>query len=230
MRTAPAFRLSSAHQRASCRPGASGETATKVSATSPIKAPSASPAAASPLVDLNKNSTETGNLRLAWRAAIPRARLRRSGGGTAARQVATVDFTNTVLIKRPRRDVFVFLADFENVPRWNHAITETRQMSPGPVAVGTRYRQFRTLPSTSEEEFEVTQFEPDQRLQLDGDLGPFQATLTYVLDAVDEGTSLTNIVHLRGRGLARLAAPVLAGRIRDAVKSNLDTLKALLET
>jgi len=32
-----------------------------------------------------------------------------------------MEFKNTVTIRRPAEDVFAFLADFENVPRWNHA-------------------------------------------------------------------------------------------------------------
>lgn len=38
-------------------------------------------------------------------------------------------FTNVVTINRPAHDVFAFLADFENVPKWNYAITETRKSS-----------------------------------------------------------------------------------------------------
>jgi uncharacterized protein YndB with AHSA1/START domain len=87
-------------------------------------------------------------------------------------------FQNTVTIQRPVEDVFAFLADFENVPRWNKAILRTRKTSPGPVEVGTTYRQVRTVPSTSEEGFEVTGFEPPRRLEVHGDIGPFAATST----------------------------------------------------
>ena len=53
-------------------------------------------------------------------------------------------FDNTVTIARPAGEVFAFLADFQNVPRWNYAIEQTRKLSPGPVGVGTAYRQTRT--------------------------------------------------------------------------------------
>jgi len=36
-----------------------------------------------------------------------------------------MDFANTVTIERPEQEVFAFLADFENVPKWNYAIVET---------------------------------------------------------------------------------------------------------
>ena len=58
-------------------------------------------------------------------------------------------FENTVTIQRPAGEVFVFLADFENIPKWNYAIEETHKASAGPVGVGTRYRQTRSVPSRS---------------------------------------------------------------------------------
>ena len=62
--------------------------------------------------------------------------------------------------------MFGFLAQFGNVPLWNYAISETRKITGGPVGVGSRYRQTRTLPTRSEETFEVTEFEPDRRLPI----------------------------------------------------------------
>ena len=43
---------------------------------------------------------------------------------------------NTVMIRRPIEEVFGFLADFENIPRWNYAIVETHKVSQGPIGVG----------------------------------------------------------------------------------------------
>lgn len=62
-------------------------------------------------------------------------------------------------------DAFAFLADFENIPKWNHAIVETTKVSPGPARVVTSDRQTRSAPSSSEEAFEVTVFEPASRGQ-----------------------------------------------------------------
>jgi uncharacterized protein YndB with AHSA1/START domain len=84
-------------------------------------------------------------------------------------------FENTVTIERPAEDVFAFLADFENLPTWNYAIEETTKTSPGPVGVGTIYRQTRSTPRTSEEGFEVTGFEPISRLEIQGQIGTTDA-------------------------------------------------------
>jgi carbon monoxide dehydrogenase subunit G len=138
-------------------------------------------------------------------------------------------FSNTVTIKRRPSEVFAFLANFENVPRWNYAISETRTISAGEVGVGSRYRQTRTLPARTEETFEVTAFEPDRRLSIEGAIGPFHGELTYVLEPVGDRTALTNTAILRASGPVRLLASLAAPRVRSAVRANLETLKRTLE-
>jgi uncharacterized protein YndB with AHSA1/START domain len=100
-------------------------------------------------------------------------------------------FENTVTIERPVEDVFAFLADFQNVPRWNYAIEETTRTSPGPVGVGTTYRQARSIPTRSQEGFEVTVFDPTHRLAAEGEIGSFQARVAYLLEPVGDATRLT---------------------------------------
>jgi carbon monoxide dehydrogenase subunit G len=143
------------------------------------------------------------------------------------RLVAT--FENTVMIGRPIEEVFGFLSDFENVPRWNHAISETRKASQGPVGVGTIYQQVRSVPSRSEERFEVTAYDPPRQLEIRGQLGPFPSRLSYDLAAAPEGTRVTNTVELELRGPGRLLGRVAVPRVRDAVAANLRKLKELLE-
>jgi len=138
-------------------------------------------------------------------------------------------FSNSVTVQRSPHEVFEYLANFENVPQWNYAIVETRKTSEGPVRVGTTYRQARSLPSPSQEAFEVTEFEPDRRLAIRGDLGPFEGTLTYDLESVPDGTKITNSADLQAHGLLKVAAPLASGRVGDAVAANLQKLKEILE-
>jgi Polyketide cyclase / dehydrase and lipid transport len=139
-------------------------------------------------------------------------------------------FQNSITIHRPADEVFAFLADFANIPRWNYAIEETKKASAGPVGVGTRYRQTRTVPARSIEGFEVTVFEPGRRLAIDGQIGPFHATISYELEAVVGATRLVNNVELDPSHAAlRLAAPLAAPRIKAAVAQNLSKLRLVLE-
>jgi carbon monoxide dehydrogenase subunit G len=139
-------------------------------------------------------------------------------------------FENVVEIRRQREEVFAFLADFENVPRWNPAIEATRKTTPGAVGVGTAYRQVRTAPRRSEEGFEVAVFDRPRRLMIDGEIGPFRAEIGYSLEPVAEGTRLTNSVELQPLSIiSRVMVPLAASQIEASVASNLDLLKRILE-
>jgi uncharacterized protein YndB with AHSA1/START domain len=139
-------------------------------------------------------------------------------------------FQNTVTIRGPQVEVFAFLADFQNVPSWNYAIEQTRKTSAGPVGVGTTYRQIRTVPRRSEESFQVTIFEPPTRLAIQGQVGPFRAKISYLIEPVADGTRLTNDVELEpSSALLRLIGPLAVPQVRVAVGRNLGTLKELLE-
>ena len=140
-----------------------------------------------------------------------------------------MEFTNTITINRPPAEVFGFLARFENVPLWNYAISETRKITGGSVGVGSRYRQTRTLATPSAETFEVTEFEPDRRLSIEGTLGPLRGEVTYLLMQAGTATALTNTMNLQPSGALRLVAPLAASRVKSAVAANLETLKRILE-
>jgi len=138
-------------------------------------------------------------------------------------------FANSITIRRSPSEVFAYLTTFENIPRWNYAIAETHKTSTGPVGVGAMYRQHRTIPRPADETFEIVEFEPNERVAIRGDIGPLHGTIRYQLEAVSEGTRLTNEADLSGTGLAAIVAPLAAGQIREAVGANLGELRAILE-
>lgn len=139
-------------------------------------------------------------------------------------------FANSVNIRRPPAEVFAFLVDPANIPKWNYAIDSVRQISPGPIGVGTRIQQTRSVPRPTTEELVITELVLERRMVLDGDIGPLSGTLSYQIEAVPEGTRLTNTADLSGRGPLRLLAPLATSRVRDAVAANLNKLRDLLES
>ena len=139
-------------------------------------------------------------------------------------------FENVLVIQRPREDVFAFLADFENVPRWNPAIEVTWKTSPSSVGVGTTYRQVRSTPKRGEESFEITMFDPPRRLVIEGQIGPFRAQVGYALEMASEATRLTNWVELEPSSIiSMVVVPLAASQIKAGVASNLEELKRILE-
>lgn len=141
-----------------------------------------------------------------------------------------MEFSNTITIKRPVPEVFAFVENFENVPKWNYAIIETRKTSEGPVGVGSTYEQTRSLPNESTETFEVVEYITNEKLAIRGDVGPLHGVLTYEFRPVGDGTELTNSATLEASGLQRVVARLGESRVREAVGANLGKLKEILES
>ena len=140
-----------------------------------------------------------------------------------------IDFTNTIHINRPVKDVYAYLSDLEHTPEWNWAITKTKKATSGPAAVGTRYRQTRSVPRPGTEMLEITALEMDRLIEVQGTLAQFNARLSYHLAERSAGTDLTNAVQLEANGALRFLTPVLSKQIQRAVADNLDQLKSRLE-
>lgn len=138
-------------------------------------------------------------------------------------------FVNTITINRQPAAVFAYLAQFENVPRWNYAIAKTQKVTGGPAGVGARYQQLRTIPTRSEESFEVIEYEPDHKLTIRGQLGPFFGDVSYVLEPTGKTTVLTNAADLHARGPLRLIDSLGTRRVKSSVGANLSKLKQVLE-
>jgi hypothetical protein len=86
------------------------------------------------------------------------------------------------------------------------------------------------VPSRSVEGFEVTVFEPARWLATHGQIGTFQATISYELEATAGETRLVNKVELdASQSMLRLAAPLASPRIKAAVAQNLGKLRLILE-
>lgn len=67
-----------------------------------------------------------------------------------------LEFENTIRIDRPVGEVFAFLSDFENIPKWNYYVLEVRRLSEGPTGIGTTYLQVR---KTDQQDFRIIEFE-----------------------------------------------------------------------
>ena len=141
----------------------------------------------------------------------------------------SIQFSNQQSIRRDPEDVFEFVADFSQVPTWNYAIRSTQQVTPGPVGLGSTFRQVRSIPAVAEEEFEVTEWEPGRRVAITGDFGPFSGTLSYRVEKTPVGTLLTNDVELTPRGVLGVVVGLAGPRVKAAIAQNLEVLRGRLE-
>jgi uncharacterized membrane protein len=143
------------------------------------------------------------------------------------RRQLMLEFENTIRIDCPINEVFAFLSNFENIPKWNYFVLEVKKISDGPPGIGTTYHQVR---KTDEQTFRIIEFAPNQKVAVKT-LPPSSPDLEMRFRLEEEGTATRVIDEWKlDTGRPALLERLAAGRIKSAVAENLAKLKKLLET
>jgi uncharacterized membrane protein len=137
-----------------------------------------------------------------------------------------IEFENTVQIKRPINEVFHFLSDLENLPKWNYFVTQVRKVSEGPVGIGTIYHQIR---KTDEQTLKIVELEPQRKIGITTISKSFpRLGMELILEARENGTLIIDRWKLE-TGKPGLLEKLAAQNVKSAVHENLTKLKQLME-
>ena len=117
----------------------------------------------------------------------------------------------TVLINRPVEEVFAYISDPDNAPRWNGPVLEYKQTSEGPVGVGTTGQAAGLFFGRRiEVVWEVIEFELNRKHVTKSTSGPVGFVHTVDYESVDEGTKVSLTFEYEVGGFFKLASPILA--------------------
>src|SRR5688572_3998586 len=129
------------------------------------------------------------------------------------------------LIDKPVQDVFAFVANPNNMSKWNSAVVSLQQITPGAVGVGTRFKSVgEAMGHRIEGELQVVTYEPDTKCGFQMQAGPMQMNLTLSFKPVGTGTKLSLNAQGNPAGIFKLAEGVLAGRVKTLMEENLKRL------
>lgn len=134
-------------------------------------------------------------------------------------------FANQIDLSLARDDVFAFVADQRNIPKWNYYVVDVRQESGDGPAVGARYFQRR---KTDSHHTAITQMEPGESLTVETVDGAPIFRRHIEFRQTSGGTRLIDSWELT-TGYPRVLELFAVLRIRRAVAANLGKLKRLLE-
>jgi carbon monoxide dehydrogenase subunit G len=136
----------------------------------------------------------------------------------------------STLIDRPVKEVFLFVANPNNMSKWNSAVVSVQQITPGPVGVGTKFKSIgEALGRRIEGEVEVTAYEPDTKSGFQMNAGPIQVNVTLTFKTVGTGTKLNLNAQGKPAGVFKLAEGVMSGQVKSMMEANLARLKSVLE-
>jgi uncharacterized membrane protein len=144
----------------------------------------------------------------------------------------------SVEINRPVEEVFSYTSNPENFPEWAATVREVRQDAPGGGPLNTLNREGerftamqQALGRRFEAPFEVIYYEPNWRYAHRSREGhPVPVTMVFAYEpAASEGTRFTPRIEAEPGGFFGLVGLVLERVIRRQMRTNLETLKDLLE-
>ena len=135
-----------------------------------------------------------------------------------------------LVIHRPVHEVFDFVADERNEPRYNPRICRAEKLSPGPIGRGTRFRaEAVMLGRTTGMTIEYTTYERPRRLASSIHMPAADIAGTLRFDPVANGTRMGWSWVVRPHGLYRLLTPVIVRVGRRQEQENWGGLKGFLE-
>ena len=140
----------------------------------------------------------------------------------------------SVAIAAPVEEVFALFTDLEQLPGRVQAIIRIEKLTPGPVGVGTRFRETRVMfGKEATEEMEFVAFEPNR---------------SYTLRAASCGSEYTTVHRFQSEGgrtlvqlefgwkaqtfMAKLFSPLaflMKGMMRKLLQGDLEAIKVVAE-
>lgn len=142
-----------------------------------------------------------------------------------------ISVSTSIEIDRPAEEVFAFVSDFPNNPRWQRGQVSARWTSEPPLRVGSTYEQHaRFLGKDVVNSFVVVEHEPGRRVEFTSTDGSFPITVTRTVEPLGPGRSrFTEAVDGEPKGFFRVAEPLLRPMVARSIRRDFPRLKALLE-
>jgi Polyketide cyclase / dehydrase and lipid transport len=142
----------------------------------------------------------------------------------------TVDVQTEIVIARPLHVVATYAADPTHAPEWYGNIRSVEWVTEPGVRIGAKVRfSARFLGRTLEYTYEIAELEPDARLVMRTEQGPFPMETTYAWTELDDASTRMTLRN-RGEpiGFSKVASKLMIPAMRRANNKDLVALERLL--
>jgi len=135
-------------------------------------------------------------------------------------------------VARSAAEVFAFVDEVRNAPRWLGRCTNLQQTSPPPKGVGTTLRYYYKDPGGREGEMAgvVTDYQKNRRLTMKFTDKMMAVGVSFRFQSKPVGTEIDHAVEIAPKTLlTRLMSPLIRGATRSQLQQDAAKLKQLLE-
>lgn len=141
----------------------------------------------------------------------------------------TFHLEETRAIPLPVDVVFPYAADFGNSEFWDPGVDKARKVSEGPIGVGTRYQLEGSFgPRTIQMEYEITLFEPNERVVLEGGGTGFRSVDDMQFTPDDGSTTIHYTADITLHNSLRFLGPLMNWPLKRMGERALDGLVSTL--
>jgi uncharacterized membrane protein len=155
-----------------------------------------------------------------------------SGRDYERRTTLVIDVVTHLDVDRPAGDVFAFISDQLNAPRWQRGLHEVRRATGGPIGVGSEHvfvRRFAGRRIESRNRF--VEFEPGRYVAFEIPDGAMTGRASYLVEPMGaDRCCVTSTMRFNVAGWTRIAEPLLARVLERDSRRDEQTLKRLLES
>jgi carbon monoxide dehydrogenase subunit G len=137
---------------------------------------------------------------------------------------------HTESIARPAAEVFAFIADVRNDPRWHTDVLEASLIEGTTIDKGSTFR-IKTKPvvGVSGGTVTVSEYDPPSEIVFDVRMGKLEPTTTFTVVPDGQGCRVTRRIDMEPVGLVRVIAPFMSGMMRKRNVGFLANLRRVLE-
>ncbi len=135
------------------------------------------------------------------------------------------------IVNRPVEEVFSFVTDPANNPRWQEGLVESRMTSSGPMGVGTQMTDVRKfLGRDMNSKLEVTAFEPNKKFVEKVVSGPLPFEISMTFEPSGNGTKINVLAQGEPGGFFKLAEGMVQKQLQSQLEGDAERLKRALES
>lgn len=141
-----------------------------------------------------------------------------------------ITFETKARIERPIEEVFAYVSDPLNFPRWNSAVEAVRKTSAGENGVASTYAMERELPTgRAMNELEIVAHDRPSEFSIRTTSGPTPFHYRYRFSAENGETVVQLNAEVELQGAAAFVPQLARRAVKKGVDGNLATLRRILE-
>ena len=137
---------------------------------------------------------------------------------------------HSVVINRPVAEVFAFITDVANEPKWQDGVISAQATSAGAVSVGSEAIETRKFMGRyMKSKLKVTAYEANKKFGFKVVDGPVPFEINQSFEASGDGTKISVAIEGEPGGFFKLAEGMVRKQLESQMAGDFERAKKLLE-